>query len=158
MPVRVIDEHFPLVIGLVVGDLNESDIQYMERLYASIHTRKERFFLAQETRRVNMPNAVVRKRLGQMNDGFGPLITQNVVGINVIVSNRIFAGALKAVYWLSREYAPTDTSASASDMLKKARAVCDAEGLVIPVSADTLVERLDSSFKEGSDFMAFLES
>jgi hypothetical protein len=158
MPVAIIDKHFPLVIGLVAGDVDESDIQYMERSYAQIHSRKERFFLAQETRRVSMPNAVIRKRLGQMNDGFGPLITKHVVGINVIVANRIFAGALKAVYWLSREYAPTDTADSAVDMLVKARKSCEAEDLVIPTSADSLAEQLDTAFKNGSDFMEFIEA
>jgi hypothetical protein len=156
MPVRIIDEHFPLVIGLINGDVTEEDIDQMYDSYNDIHARGERFFLAQETRRVKLPSAVIRKRLGQLNKDFGPLITSNVVGIHVVVANRVVAGALRAVFWFSKEFAPTKTSASALEMFADAEKRGGEGGLVFPQSAKGFCARLDASVSVGDSFEPYL--
>jgi hypothetical protein len=56
--VRIHTDYFPFVLAVVAGELEEEDFEYMYREYRKLHDRDQRFFLAQETRQVKMPDAL----------------------------------------------------------------------------------------------------
>jgi hypothetical protein len=147
---------FPFVIAVVAGELEDKDFDYMYREYRKLHDRDQRFFLAQETRRVKLPNAIVRRRLGELNRDFTDDIEQHVVQIGVIVASKVFAGAIRAIYWLSREARPTHYASTALECWQNAVKTCAADGIALSDEGLAFVQSLDQDFKRGGDFADFL--
>jgi len=153
--VRIFTEHWPFVIAIVAGDLDDADFDYMYEQYRSIHLRDQRFFLVQETRKVKLPNADTRKKLAKLNSDFADDIKQHVTGIGVVVASKVFAGAMRAVYWLSGENSPTTYWSSAADCFEEAERRAKLERMILPASAKSFAEELDSQLKDARDFSKY---
>lgn len=153
--VTIIDAHFPLVMALVDGELTREDIAVMREAYARLHERKQRFFLCQETRTVQLPSALIRKELARLNDDFAERIRANVVGIGVIVAGKVYAGALRAIFWLSKEAAPMAVETTAAAMLRVVEQSCAAEHIVLPASLRGFMTALDADLAAGRGLRAF---
>lgn len=154
--VRIHTDLFPFVIAVVAGNLEDSDFEYMYEQYRAIHARDQRFYLAQETRRVRLPNALQRRQLGELNAHFAPDIEKRVVQIGVIVASKVFAGAIRAIYWLSREAKPTYYASTAVECWDNAERLCRDEGLVLPAPGRAFAEGLDAEYQAGGDFSKYL--
>jgi hypothetical protein len=149
--IRIVDTHFPFVFAIVTGEVTDEDVDGMYPIYERIHQRGEKFYLAQEVRQVSIPGAPLRKKLGELNAHFGPLIERHVVGIGLVVPNRLVAGAMRAIYWLSREHSPTKFFGSAMELHGDAIAVANEHKIVFPESAETVLHRLDVAYTSGGD-------
>jgi hypothetical protein len=74
----------------------------------------------------------------------------------LVVANKMLAGALRAVFWFSREFAPTRTSASSLEMFADAEKRGGEAGLLYPQAAKGFAARLDAAISVGDNFDAFL--
>ena len=151
---RISDDAFPFVIAVVGGDIVEADIREMAARYGALHERGERFYLAQEVRQVNLPTAPMRRQLADLNTEFRARIEKNVIAIGVIVPSRVVSAALTAVYWVSKEAAPTQFFPTAAQLVAHARMVCAAEKVSLPPHADTVARTLDGAWQTRSDLLA----
>lgn len=150
---RICDETFPFVFAVVSGDITDADIDEMARRYAALHQRKQRFYLVQEVRQVKIPSAAMRKRLADLNTEFGERIAKNIVGIGIIVPSRVVSAAMTAIYWVSKEAAPTRFFPSAAAMAEHARQACAKERLQLPPALETVAGSLDAAWQEGRSLL-----
>lgn len=150
---RICDETFPFVFAVVSGDITDADVDEMYRRYQVMHQRKQRFYLAQEVRQVKIPGAALRRRLADLNTEFGERISKNIVGIGIVVPSRIVSAAMTAVYWVSKEAAPTRIFSSAAAMADHARKACAAENLHLPPALESVADGLDSAWREGRNLI-----
>lgn len=147
--IKLCEDGFPFVIAVVSGEITDSDVDEMYRRYPLLHQRRRRFYLAQEVRQVNIPGAAMRRRLAMLNTEFGERIRANVIGIGIIVPSRVVSAAMTAVYWVSKEAAPTRFFSSAASMADHARQVCAAEQLLVPAAVDDAARALDAAWRDG---------
>ncbi|MCC7072696.1 MAG: hypothetical protein IT383_15310 [Deltaproteobacteria bacterium] len=147
--VKLCEDAFPFVISVVSGEITDADVDEMRHRYALLHQRKRRFFLAQEARQVSIPSAAMRRRLAELNSEFRELIRQHIIGIDIVVPSRVVSAAMTAVYWVSKEAAPTRFFPSAAAMAAHARQVCAAEQVMLPPAVDDVARVLDDAWRDG---------
>ena len=143
--IKIVEDHWPLVVALVQGEITEADIAAMFEVYERIHQRDERFFLVQEARGAKLPDAITRKRLAELNTHFAEQIERHVIAVGVVVASRIAAGVLSAIFWLSREATEMFTSLSGEEVYEKAVALCEREGVSLPEAAREFMLDLDAA-------------
>jgi hypothetical protein len=137
-----------MVFAVITDRITEDDVSQMYDAYRVIHERGERFFLLQDARAAKLPDALTRKKLSELNTHFEADIERHVVGIAVVVPNRVYAGAVQALYWMSKEYAPTKAFASAGDALEHARGVLPEDAPPFPPATADAMKRLDELWQE----------
>lgn len=150
---RLCDDSFPFVFAVVSGDITDADVDEMYRRYEVLHLRQQRFYLAQEVRQVKIPSAAMRKRLAELNTEFGERIAKNIIGIGIVVPSRVVSAAMTAIYWVSKEAAPTRIFPSATAMADHARKACAAENLHLPPVLETMATTLDTAWREGRNLI-----
>jgi len=145
---RIVSELFPLVFAVIHDQITEADIEKMYEAYRAVHERGERFVLMQDARAAKLPDAATRQRLSKLNAHFESDIEKHVIGIAVVVPNRLYAGAVQALYWMSKENAPTKAVPSAIDALEHALAIMPEDLPPFPATTRATMEELDKLWRE----------
>lgn len=147
--IKLCEEGFPFVLSVVSGDITDADVDEMHQRYQLLHQRQRRFYLALEVRQVAIPGAAMRRRLADLNTDFHDRIRDHIVGIGIVVPSRVVSAAMTAIYWVSKEAAPTRFFPSAAAMAEHARKECALEQVVLPASLDDAARALDLAWRDG---------
>jgi hypothetical protein len=102
-PILVRAELFPLVVIDMPAHFALDDLASFTQTIEALYARKERFATLVDSRLVKgMPDAAVRKRLGDWQNETKHLIAKHNVFTATVIESAVVRGAMTAIHWVFR--------------------------------------------------------
>jgi len=127
---------WPLVLVTMPGQLQVEDIVYLQESYEAVFAAPTRHALVVDTTTLEtIPDATLRRRMKEFEDGRRPIIRERNIGSAIVLSNSLVRGAFTALRWISPQPAPNKAFANVRDAARWCVEGIEADGQEIPAGA-----------------------
>jgi hypothetical protein len=127
---------WPLVLVLMPPTLYLEDIVYLQESYESVFAAPTRHALVVDTTTIeNIPDATLRRRMKEFEDGRRPIIREKNIGSAIVLSNALVRGAYTALRWISPQPAPNKAFGNVRDAARWCIQGIEADGQEVPAGA-----------------------
>lgn len=127
---------WPLVLVSMPPELQVEDIVYLQDSYEEVFAAPTRHALVVDTTTlVKVPDATLRRRMKDFEDGRRPIIREKNIGSAIVLSSSIVRGAYTALRWISPQPAPNKAFSSVRDAARWCVEGIETDGQVVPTSA-----------------------
>ena len=127
---------WPLVLVTMPGQLQVDDIVYLQESYEAVFAAPTRHALVVDTTTLEtIPDATLRRRMKEFEDGRRPIIRERNIGSAIVLSNSLVRGAFTALRWISPQPAPNKAFANVRDAARWCVEGIEADGQEIPAGA-----------------------
>ena len=127
---------WPLVLVTMPGQLQVEDIVYLQESYEAVFAAPTRHALVVDTTTLEtIPDATLRRRMKEFEDGRRPIIRERNIGSAIVLSNSLVRGAFTALRWTSPQPAPNKAFANVRDAARWCVEGIEADGQEIPAGA-----------------------
>lgn len=112
------------------------DIVYLQESYEHVFAAPRRHALIVDTTTLEkIPDATLRRRMKEFEDGRRPIIRQKNIGSAIVLSNSLARGAYTALRWISPQPAPNKAFANVRDAARWCIEGIKADGQEAPAGA-----------------------
>lgn len=130
---------WPLVLVSMPPTLHLQDIVYLQESYEYVFAAPRRHALIVDTTTIeNIPDATLRRRMKDFEDGRRPIIREKNIGSAIVLSNALVRGAYTALRWISPQPAPNKAFGNVRDAARWCIQGIEADGQQVPVGAYVL--------------------
>ena len=136
------EEHLPLSLVTLAGDLTKDDVDALGAYYRSLHARGQRYASLLDVRRVAVPNAAIRRAFADMSNGFAGEDEKHTVCVALLLDSVVLVGVVRAVQWFLRTKTDLRSFSSTAEVYGYLSDKLAKEGLVIPPGARAAIEKL----------------
>jgi hypothetical protein len=127
---------WPLVLVTMPGQLQVEDIVYLQESYEAVFAAPTRHALVVDTTTLeSIPDATLRRRMKEFEDGRRPIIRERNIGSGIVLSNSLVRGAYTALRWISPQPAPNKAFANVRDAARWCVEGIEADGQEVPAGA-----------------------
>ena len=127
---------WPLVLETMPGQLQIEDIVYLQESYEAVFAAPTRHALVVDTTTLeSIPDATLRRRMKEFEDGRRPIIRERNIGSGIVLSNSLVRGAYTALRWISPQPAPNKAFANVRDAARWCVEGIEADGQEVPAGA-----------------------
>ena len=113
-----------------------ADIEYLQASYEHVFAAPTRHALIVDTTTIEkIPDATLRRRMKEFEDGRRPIIRDKNIGSAIVLSNAMVRGAYTALRWISPQPAPNKAFSNVSDAARWCVEGIEADGQQAPPSA-----------------------
>ena len=125
--------------------MHVDDIVYLQESYEHVFAAPNRHALIVDTTTIEtIPDATLRRRMKEFEDGRRPIIRDKNIGSAIVLSNALVRGAYTALRWISPQPAPNKAFSNVRDAARWCVEGIEAEGLVVPAAAYMLAGMLEA--------------
>jgi len=136
---------WPLVLVTMPGQLQVEDIVYLQESYEAVFAAPTRHALVVDTTTLEtIPDATLRRRMKEFEDGRRPIIRERNIGSAIVLSNSLVRGAFTALRWISPQPAPNKAFANVRDAARWCVEGIEADGQEVPAGAYILAGMSDA--------------
>ena len=127
---------WPLVLVTMPPAIELQDIEYLQQSYESVFAAPTRHALIVDTTTIeSIPDATLRRRMKEFEDGRRPIIREKNIGSAIVLSNSLVRGAFTALRWISPQPAPNKAFSNVRDAARWCIDGIQADGQDVPASA-----------------------
>jgi len=107
---------WPLVFVSMPASVQIDDITYLQQSYEHVFAAPNRHALVVDTTSIeSIPDATLRRRMKDFEDGRRAIIRQKNIGSAIVLSNSLVRGAYTALRWISPQPAPNKAFSNVRD-------------------------------------------
>ena len=130
---------WPLVMVTMPPVIQVEDIGYLQESYEAIFAAPTRHALIVDTTTIEkIPDATLRRRMKEFEDGRRAIIRQKNIGSAIVLSNSLVRGAYTALRWISPQPAPNKAFSNVRDAARWCVEGIEADGQQAPAAAYVL--------------------
>jgi hypothetical protein len=127
---------WPLVVVSMPAAIEVEDIVYLQASYEHVFAAPSRHALIVDTTTLEqIPDAMLRRRMKDFEDGRRPIIRIKNIGSAIVLSNALARGAYTALRWISPQPAPNKAFSSLRDAARWCIDGIEADGQAVPSAA-----------------------
>lgn len=127
---------WPLVLVSMPPVMQVADIVYLQESYEYVFAAPARHALIVDTTTIEkIPDATLRRRMKEFEDGRRPIIRDKNIGSAIVLSNAVVRGAYTALRWISPQPAPNKAFSNIRDAARWCIEGIEADGQEVPASA-----------------------
>lgn len=127
---------WPLVLVSMPAQLQVEDIIYLQESYEHVFAAPTRHALVVDTTTLeSIPDATLRRRMKEFEDGRRPIIRERNIGSAIVLSNSLARGAYTALRWISPQPAPNKAFANVRDAARWCVEGIESDGQEVPAGA-----------------------
>ena len=127
---------WPLVLVSMPATLQVDDIIYLQESYEYVFAAPTRHALVVDTTPLeSIPDATLRRRMKEFEDGRRPIIRERNIGSAIVLSNSLVRGAFTALRWISPQPAPNKAFSNVRDAARWCVEGIEADGQAVPSAA-----------------------
>ena len=127
---------WPLVLVTMPGELHLDDIGYLQDSYEAVFAAPKRHALIVDTSPlVSVPDATLRKRMKEFEDGRRSIIRAKNFGSAIVLWSWFVRGAYTALRWISPQPAPNKAFPDVREAARWCIQGIEDDGQEIPASA-----------------------
>jgi hypothetical protein len=127
---------WPLVLVSMPASIQVEDIVYLQESYEHVFAAPTRHALIVDTTTIeHIPDATLRRRMKEFEDGRRPIIREKNIGSAIVLSNSLVRGAYTALRWISPQPAPNKAFANVRDAARWCIQGIEADGQEVPAAA-----------------------
>lgn len=127
---------WPLVLVSMPPVMQVADIVYLQESYEHIFAAPRRHALVVDTTPLeSIPDATLRRRMKEFEDGRRPIIRDKNIGSAIVLSNAVVRGAYTALRWISPQPAPNKAFSNVRDAARWCVEGIEADGQEVPAAA-----------------------
>ena len=127
---------WPLVLVTMPAAIELQDIEYLQQSYESVFAAPTRHALIVDTTTIeSIPDATLRRRMKEFEDGRRPIIREKNIGSAIVLSNSLVRGAFTALRWISPQPAPNKAFSNVRDAARWCIDGIQADGQDVPAAA-----------------------
>jgi hypothetical protein len=127
---------WPLVLVSMPASIQVEDIVYLQESYEYVFAAPMRHALIVDTTAIeHIPDATLRRRMKEFEDGRRPIIRDKNIGSAIVLSNSLVRGAYTALRWISPQPAPNKAFANVRDAARWCIQGIEADGQEVPAAA-----------------------
>ena len=127
---------WPLVLVSMPARLEIDDIVYLQESYEHVFAAPARHALVVDTTPLeSIPDATLRRRMKEFEDGRRPIIRERNIGSAIVLSNSLVRGAYTALRWISPQPAPNKAFANVRDAARWCVEGIEVDGQEVPAGA-----------------------
>lgn len=127
---------WPLVLVSMPPVMQIADIVYLQASYEHVFAEPTRHALIVDTTTIEkIPDATLRRRMKEFEDGRRPIIRDKNIGSAIVLSNAVVRGAYTALRWISPQPAPNKAFSNMRDAARWCVEGIEADGQQVPVAA-----------------------
>ena len=124
---------WPLVLVSMPPSIELDDIVYLQESYEHVFAAPRRHALIVDTTTLEkIPDATLRRRMKEFEDGRRPIIREKNIGSAIVLSNSLARGAYTALRWISPQPAPNKAFANLRDAARWCIEGIEADGQEAP--------------------------
>lgn len=113
-----------------------ADIVYLQESYEHVFAAPTRHALVVDTTTIEkIPDATLRRRMKEFEDGRRPIIRDKNIGSAIVLSNAVVRGAYTALRWISPQPAPNKAFSNLRDAARWCVEGIAADGQEVPAAA-----------------------
>jgi hypothetical protein len=132
---------WPLVLVSMPSRLQIDDIVYLQESYEHVFAMPTRHALIVDTTTLeSIPDATLRRRMKDFEDGRRPIIRERNIGSAIVLSSSVARGAYTALRWISPQPAPNKAFSTVRDAARWCIDGIEADGQAVPTGARILAE------------------
>ncbi len=130
---------WPLVLVSMPAVMRVGDIDYLQESYEHVFAAPTRHALLVDTTGIDeIPDATLRRRMKDFEDGRRGIIRKKNIGSAIVLSNALVRGAYTALRWISPQPAPNKAFGSVAEAARWCIQGIEEDGQVVPVAAYAL--------------------
>jgi hypothetical protein len=130
---------WPLVQVVMPAVIALADITYLQESYEHVFAAPKRHALIVDTTTIEqIPDATLRKKMKDFEDGRRPIIRDKNIGSAIVLSNALVRGAYTALRWISPQPAPNKAFSNLRDAARWCIEGIEADGQHVPAAAYVL--------------------
>lgn len=127
---------WPLVHVTMPAQIQVADIVYLQESYEHVFAAPTRHALIVDTTTIeSIPDATLRKKMKDFEDGRRPIIRDKNIGSAIVLSNALVRGAYTALRWISPQPAPNKAFSNVRDAAQWCIEGIVADGQEVPPAA-----------------------
>lgn len=127
---------WPLVHVTMPSSIDVADITYLQQSYEHVFAAPTRHALIVDTTTIeSIPDATLRKKMKDFEDGRRPVIRDKNIGSAIVLSNALVRGAYTALRWISPQPAPNKAFSNVRDAARWCVAGIESDGQEVPAAA-----------------------
>ena len=127
---------WPLVQVTMPPVIQLDDIDYLQESYEHVFAARTRHALIVDTTTIEkIPDATLRRRMKDFEDGRRPIIREKNIGSAIVLSNSLVRGAYTALRWISPQPAPNKAFSNVRDAARWCVEGIEADGQQVPAAA-----------------------
>lgn len=127
---------WPLVHVTMPASIEVADITYLQQSYEHVFAAPTRHALIVDTTTIeSIPDATLRKKMKDFEDGRRPVIRDKNIGSAIVLSNALVRGAYTALRWISPQPAPNKAFSNVRDAARWCVTGIEADGQEVPAAA-----------------------
>jgi hypothetical protein len=127
---------WPLVVVSMPPQIEVVDIDYLQQSYEHVFAAPTRHALIVDTTTIEkIPDATLRRRMKEFEDGRRPIIRDKNIGSAIVLSNSLVRGAYTALRWISPQPAPNKAFSNVRDAAQWCVEGIEADGQELPAAA-----------------------
>ena len=127
---------WPLVLVTMPSIIDIPDIDYLQESYEHVFAASTRHALIVDTTTIEkIPDATLRRRMKEFEDGRRPIIREKNIGSAIVLSNSLVRGAYTALRWISPQPAPNKAFSNVRDAARWCVEGIQADGQDVPAGA-----------------------
>lgn len=127
---------WPLVYVTMPAVIEVADITYLQQSYEHVFAAPTRHALVVDTTTIEkIPDATLRKKMKEFEDGRRPIIRDKNIGSAIVLSNALVRGAYTALRWISPQPAPNKAFSNVREAARWCVEGIEADGQQVPAAA-----------------------
>ena len=127
---------WPLVLVSMPAVIRADDIDFLQASYEHVFAAPTKHALVVDTTAIeNIPDATLRKKMKDFEDGRRPIIREKNIGSAIVLSNALVRGAYTALRWISPQPAPNKAFSNVRDAARWCIEGIVADGQEVPAAA-----------------------
>ena len=127
---------WPLVLVTMPPEMDVADIEYLQASYEHVFASRNRHALIVDTTTLEKtPDAALRRRMKEFEDGRRLIIKDKNIGSAIVLSNAVIRGAYTALRWISPQPAPNKAFSNVRDAARWCIEGIEADGQDVPAAA-----------------------
>jgi len=127
---------WPLVLVSMPATMQVEDIVYLQESYEYVFAAPTRHALIVDTTTIEqIPDATLRRRMKDFEDGRRPIIRDKNIGSAIVLSNSLVRGAYTALRWISPQPAPNKAFSNVRDAARWCIQGIETDGQEVPPAA-----------------------
>ncbi len=127
---------WPLVLVSIPPVMQLADIDYLQASYEHVFAAPTRHALIVDTTTIErIPDATLRRRMKEFEDGRRPIIRDKNIGSAIVLSNALVRGAFTALRWISPQPAPNKAFSNVREAARWCIEGIEADGQEVPAAA-----------------------
>ena len=127
---------WPLVLVSMPPVICAEDIDFLQASYEHVFAAPTKHALVVDTTAIEkIPDATLRKKMKDFEDGRRPIIREKNIGSAIVLSNALVRGAYTALRWISPQPAPNKAFSNVRDAARWCIEGIVADGQEVPAGA-----------------------